>query len=362
MRIVHFNPNLISRGKERRLLELIKFQSHDKKNDVTLVLFENKIEYDIKDINFNLIFLERKKRFSIKLFFSLITILNTIKPDIVHSWNTMTTFYLIFIKPFVSFPIVNNQISTKPLKPYRLNLENILIHFNIIFSNVVLANSYAGKESYHYKKIKVIHNGINLNRFKIKFNAHSFKKKYQIGTKKVILMVGHFNNQKNWKLFVDLAEKYFNKKIMDVSFIGIGYGEDYVHYNTLLKQKKLENIRLIGKINEVEKFIFCSSICILLTKSEGISNFILESMAMRKVIITTDIIGGSSEVIVNNFNGYLSEPNLEKLFLLTNSIIKNKKLQRKIGNNAFKSIELNFSISKMGKSYNKIYKSLLYAK
>ena len=54
----------------------------------------------------------------------------------------------------------------------------------------------------------------------------------------------------------------------------------------------------------------------MLTKSEGISNFILESMAMRKAIITTDIIGGVAEVIVNNFNGYLLEPNLEKLFLL----------------------------------------------
>jgi len=92
---------------------------------------------------------------------------------------------------------------------------------------------------------------------------------------------------------------------------------------------------------------------------EGISNAILEYMALSKPVIAYDS-GGTREVIKNGENGFLiKEEDDEQISKIIIELIDNYKLRKKLGENGRKKIEEYFNIQKMGKEYMNIYNKFI---
>jgi len=122
--------------------------------------------------------------------------------------------------------------------------------------------------------------------------------------------------------------------------------------------KNVENIKFLGKRSDVDLLIGLSNVSILPTYyREGTPRFLLESMAMGKAIITTNM-PGCNHLIPNNNNGELIEP--KSIVQIKNAILKilDKDLIA-LGIESNKLYYNKFSEEKVYSSILKLYKSIL---
>jgi glycosyltransferase involved in cell wall biosynthesis len=119
-----------------------------------------------------------------------------------------------------------------------------------------------------------------------------------------------------------------------------------------------EDVRFLGRLNNVHKFLCSIDLFVLCSKSEGLSITLLEAMRAGVPIIATNV-GGNSEVIENGISGILLEKNDETE--LANAITRsygNKKSIKSLGDNARIRFHENFSVDRMANDYISLYKDL----
>jgi glycosyltransferase involved in cell wall biosynthesis len=82
-------------------------------------------------------------------------------------------------------------------------------------------------------------------------------------------------------------------------------------------------------------------------------------MALGKPVISTDLIGGSKELIIEGETGYCTERNTEQVVPLINRLLDNKELRISMGNKGRERICTHFSIRRMSEEFETIYREVL---
>lgn len=369
IRILFFIGSLRFGGMERRFLELLKYLNNNDKYELLVVLAYDKIDYSyFFDLKIRHIKLDKKPNFKDpKLFFILDQIVREFKPSIVHTWGAMPTFYMIPASKMRGIPVVNGQISNA--KPnYKIwSFEGFINRFNFRFSDVVLANSYAGLKAYRVigkRNAQVIYNGVDLNRFQNLPCQEQMKKKYHIHTPYSVVMAASFTRNKDYDLFYQVA-KLVNERRQDISFIGIGRpGRNSSEFERLsMLAKNDTRILFPGQIDDVEALVNTCDIGVLFTNSsvhgEGISNAIIEYMALGKPVISNDV-GGTSEIIRDQESGFLvSGQPKTKIVDIIMDMIDNPEKRMAFGQQGKQVIRDKFNLETMGCKYDHLYKKLL---
>ncbi|MCW3786242.1 glycosyltransferase [Plebeiibacterium sediminum] len=363
MRVFIITDNLMKGGKERRLMELLRY--FDKENNIKtkLVILRDRIDYpEVYGLQHTeLVILKRKIKKDPFVFFQILKIIKEFKPQIIHSWGSMPSIYSFLIAHFKKIAFVNAMITNSKCKKYGSEWLRAKITFP--FSNIVLSNSYAGLRAYKapLDRGKVIHNGFNFSRLENLKDANEIRSKYSIKTSIVIGMVAAFHPRKDYSNFLEVANEIC-KINEDVTFLAIGDGESKKDF----EQKYKENDRIVftGNVNNVESVINVLDIGVLLTNSnnhlEGISNSLIEYMALGKSVIATKG-GGTDELIINNENGLLIEPMSKIAFSSAlKKLIGSHELRVSISKKAHLQIKENFSIESMGNKTIELYQELLH--
>jgi len=361
-KILFFIDNLHLGGKERRFIELLYFLARRKDYEMQIVVVDDRIDYKyIYDLDIQIIILGRKLlRRDPSVFFRFYKIAQKFKPDIIHTWSYMTTVYAIPVKLLLRCPIIANLISDVEKGYGEWSFSNFFFKISCYYSDYILANSIAGTESYGIdrNKCKVIYNGINLERFKEKIDYQKVRKEIGINTEFIVIMVASFSRRKDYGFFIDVAKKvgFKNKK---VTFIGVGDGSLLQAMQDRIKSEKVSNVLFTGRKNNIESIISISDIGVLFSEAEGISNSILEYMALAKPVITTDIKGGSREIIENNKSGFIIKKDIKLIADKIAELLNNKNMRCTIGIEARKQVEIKFSLENMGEHYLNIYNIFL---
>ena len=362
MKILFFLESLYCGGKERRSLELIQYLKQQNYYDILLVLTEKEIYYKyVYELGVNIEIIKRKVlKYDPRLFIKFYRCCRRFKPDIIHTWGNMTTFYAIPTKLICRIPLISNLIGNSRRTFAIFSLEFCFFKADIFFSNIILSNSKSGLTAYNIKtpKAKVIHNGVQLKRFKKKFDAKKVKEKLGIDTQYMLVMVASFSKYKDYDFFIDVA-KELGKIRSDVTLIGIGEGSNWKHIQKRINDEKIHNVILTGIQTEVENIIAASEIGLLYTYSEGISNSILEYMALGKPVITTDVMGGTKEVIIQGKTGYYIKPNVDRNIELINLLLNDVELRTSMGKKGEERVNSYFSIDRMGNDFEVLYKEVL---
>lgn len=363
MKILFFIDSLLSGGKERRLVELIKGLSSDSSNRMEIVLTKEGIHYtDIFSTNIKIHYTIRKEgvKKDPKIFYRFYKIAKNFKPDIIHVWSNLVAIYAIPTKILLRVPLINNQITNSTV----YDCNSILSHkLTFPFSDKIIANTYAGLKAYNAPKSKscVIYNGFDFNRISNLDNKDIVRKKFNIQTKYVVGMVANFTNKKDYNTYFEAA-KIILKNRKDITFISIGSGKSDI-YKQMVSEDNKKNILFLGKQDNVESIMNICDIGVLITNNEkhgeGISNAILEFFALRKPVIAT-FGGGSAEIIEENTSGYLIKPKspdelADKIFYF----LHNEKERLRFSKNAREIVINKFNIKKMIDEFKIVYKEIV---
>lgn len=360
MKILFFTESLICGGKERRILELIRYLKTHTDYKIALIITEPIIDYDYAyNLEIDIKVIKRKGiKYDPLLFIKFWKYCRKFKPDIIHSWGRMTTFYAIPTKFILRIPLITNMIADARGNSKKLSFKYFFFRIDILFSNVILSNSKAGITAYKITSAKAatVYNGVNLERFNQKFNPEFERQRLGITTPYMIIMVSAFSDLKDYDLFLNVAKEIMKLR-EDVTFVGVGDGPKFDHIKQRIKDEHIKNVILTGKQQNVEKIIASSDIGLLCTYSEGISNSLIEYMALGKPAISTDLIGGSKELIVEGETGYCMERDKEKIAAKIIYLLNNPEVSRNMGDKGKKRINSYFSLDRMGKDFLNVYKN-----
>ncbi len=358
-KILFFINGLVGGGKERRFLEFLHYLKQNTNFKLKVVLTEDEIHYTyVYNLDIPIIILKRSVfRKDPFLFYRFYKIAKEFNPDFIHTWGLMTTFYSVPAKLLLKRPLVSNLIADSNKNYKKWSLSNLFFRIDCIFSDIIISNSKAGLRAYNlnnFEKKITIYNGVRLDRFNLKISKNMILNDIRVDTKFMVIMVASFNNNKDYDLFLEVASLTCRLRD-DVTFVGVGGGPNLEKMQNKISKEKIHNVILTGKRSDVEDLVAISDIGVLFTHSEGISNSIIEYMASGKPVITTDILGGSREIIVNNESGFIMERNADSIAMKIKILLEDDNLRKSMGKKGKQIIEKKFNITLMGKEYLKVY-------
>jgi glycosyltransferase involved in cell wall biosynthesis len=361
MKILFFIDTLNLGGKERRLTELIKTLKFKQDIEFELVVMSNDIHYkEVFDLDINIHHIIRKTKKDISVFYKFYKLCRNYRPDIVHCWDSMTAIYLVSICKLLHIKLVNGMVIDSPVRQNIFNQHWLRAKLTFPFSDIIVGNSKAGLLAYKAPKNKsiVIYNGFNFDRIENLVSKELIKKQISIDSNYLIGMVASFSKYKDYQTYFTAAQLLLNTR-KDVTFLAIGNDTDSIESRNLIDNQYIDNIRLLGKKSGIESFINAMDICVLSTFTEGISNSILEYMALEKPVIATSG-GGTDEIVGDNKTGILvNSSNPQELAEKMEILLNDAQLCKNMGLAGKERIMNEFSINQMVKKYCDLYKNIL---
>lgn len=360
MKILFLIDCLHSGGKERRLVELLTGLKNYPQISPKLIVMSDDVHYkEVFKLGIPIYFIIRKTRKDTGVFFRLFKLVKRINPDIIQSHSSMTSVYIFPIAKLLRIPFINAMISTAT-KQKLFSKVWFRSKLTFAFSAIIVSNSYAGLVAFKSPKNKsfVIYNGFDFKRLKNLISAKKIKEEFNIKTEYIIGMVAGFNDHKDYMSYINAANIILKQR-KDITFLCVGDGPE------LEKIKKIaegnEKIIFTGRRSDIESIVSIFDIGVLMTNyriHEGISNSIMEYMALGKPVIATDC-GGTKELVVNNETGFLIKPMavsdlVEKIYYILDSREKIEEIG-KLGEYRIKD---KFSLKKMINSYLYLYRRL----
>ena len=322
---------------------------------------ENLLKIYNEYLNWNF---KREKLFDIKGIKNLISILNKLDEGIiVHSFTLKTGIIFSIANLFAKNKIIgilsinglgylfSKNIKAKILKSIlKLFISKL---FNKGFKTIIFQNLDDQKVFTKYSRFKgktnlIEGSGIETKNF-IK------KENYSPNNLKVIF-VSRFLRDKGVENYLELASKNNNPNI----YFYIAGDIDLGNPNSLTKLdlekiKSNNNVEYVGNI-DVEKELHNYDISVIMSKYEGFSRILLESLYVGLFCLSNDLPG--TQFLTKFKNGEIIKDNNENEFL---EIINNFKNYNYTKSNAEENRDLiinKFSTIEISKKYNEIYNNL----
>lgn len=350
MNILLIISSLGSGGRERQLVEILRYLSQNGVR-VGVVTFTSDNPYDSVVEEYSCYYKKLKKRPTrLEPFFSIWQCFSEFKPDIVHSWDSLSSLYSFLPVLFFRLKLIDGSIRDAGIDT---GVNYILKRIMLKISNQVISNSSAGL-AYYKVSGNVIYNSIDLSRFSKKDqNSKGFN----------IIMTANFTDYKDQLTFIKAAIILKLEGIVDNIYLA-GSGPNLIKCRVYVNERILEfkdAFHFIGSVNNIEAYLVKCRIGVLCSTSkygEGVSNSVLEYMSAGMVAIGTNI-GGTSEIIEDGVNGFLiAEGDSNSIVEIVKKVKADRELFNRITTNAGITLEDKFSYSKNCEKLVDIYRKL----
>ncbi len=358
-------------GTEKHLFQLVKYM--DKKTFLCEIIVLNvtsdKMIKKFRSEVVNVQFLNLKKIYgfdALKRFFVLVKMIRHFKPDIVQTFHFMSDTYGVIAAKFAVVPcLISSRRDMGDLKRgHQLFINRIINPFIDQFISVCdrVGEELTRVEKIPSRKIRTIYNGVDIPNYTVGEEEKS-KARMKIGidpTAFVIGIVCIFRPEKDVMLFME-AVKEAKEKINNLFVILVGDGPEQERLEKFAVRNDLEKICLFtGYVENIQDYVKAMDIvCLTPKKNEGLSNAILEEMALGKPIIATDV-GGNAELIIHGETGYIIDSGHKyglKSFLL--KLHKESEIRDRMGKLARERAKEVFSIEMMIKNAQTLYVSMI---
>lgn len=309
MKVAFITDKLTDGGKERRLISIVQGLWVRGVIQPVLILWdgssrEESVFYSSAlDERITTYFLGENGRY--KNIIAVYRILKKEQIKVVSFWAPPVYSYLMIpAQLFLRLRVFNSSITSA--RDNFTSWEKFVVHHLYLFSHVVNSNCKRAMEILRIPRRKqvVIYNGFQFSRLENLIPASDIREKYNIKSKYVISMAGRLSVFKDWNTHISACEMILDKGY-DVTFICMG-GGDVSDYQNRVCSENRERIKFVGRESDVESVFAASDIVTLSTFGEGISNSILEGMALAKPIVATEG-GGTPEIVEHGKSGFITK-------------------------------------------------------
>lgn len=176
---------------------------------------------------------------------------------------------------------------------------------------------------------------------------------------KFIISIGRPSYQKNPLLMVETM-RLVHKRHPDIKFYLVGVG----FYSPMMDEMKAladkyelsDVIKLVPWLSHEETLGYLRQAMVYMTTSlyEGLPIAVLEAMAMRKAIVSSDVIG-NNDCVKDGFNGYLLQNEANMFAEKVCTLIENETLRKEMGNNSLTYFNERFNIKNRIEALEQIY-------
>jgi len=175
------------------------------------------------------------------------------------------------------------------------------------------------------------------------------------------VFVGRLDKQKDPLLLLEgfnsLSSELKNKSQISI----IGEGPKRKKLEDFIKENGLEDkVILLGDLSREEVFEFLrkSDIFVLTSNWEGFPRSILEAMSSSLAVIATDV-GGVREAVSQDCGILIKRAAQKELKEALEKLLKNPQLIRKMGEAAQKRVKKEFSLDRMFRETEGVYRGIL---
>lgn len=241
---------------------------------------------------------------------SLYRYIRTLSPDILHSYMPLQNILALGLKPFIKAKVVCGvRVAMSDFRVYDCFTQFIYwFERKIIrFADAVISNSQAAVKIYsdHGARVNHFHaisNGVDFEKFFYDLESgKAFRKQYSLSDDVYLVgLVGRFDPQKNYPLFLKGAQKVF-KKEKSVHFVCVGDKESasFPIYRALADELGIEkNVTWIDKPSDIGALYNALDLLCLTSRFEGFPNVLVEALACGTPCLSTDV--GDSALILND--------------------------------------------------------------
>lgn len=364
MKVLMIIDGLRVGGAERRMLSLVQKLNETADSHAEIIALSETIQFkkEIENNHITLHIIKRKPKKDPLVFFKVLKICRSYKPDIIHAWGSMSAVYAVPAKLFYRIRLINGMIVNAPTKPARKDYIRAKVTFP--FSDFIVSNSVAGIRVYVPPPLKArcIPNGFNFDRLRNLTDAHLMRQELEITTKYIVGMVGRLDNDKDFDAYIRAAIKILSLR-QDVTFLAVGGGNLHAQIIGSIPEAYKDRILLTGQRDDVESIINMLDVGVLFSNTylrEGISNVIIEYMALGKPVIAT-WGGGNNELIADSLSGFLIPGNDTRLIVeKIQFLLGNPSARKNMGEYGNKLIRSKYNIERMVKDYLELYEQAMH--
>ena len=339
-KLLIFMPSIEGGGVEKNFFLITRYLSKNIK-DVNLITAERGLSKKLPGINIifpKLNFWRNKGRLRKYFACCLLMIKFLISNRSVLIFSFQANLYAILIGNFF-FRTVISRSNSSPSGWSKNNLKKIIYKAILNLASTVIVNSFEFQREMNKKfkiNTKCIYNPLNKSQI-IKLSKKKIRNPFKKNTLKII-NVGRLVDQKDQLTLLKSILKLKDRIKMQI--IIIGRGENNNKLKKFINQNRLNKIVKIFYTPNPFTFIRRADIFILTSKFEGLPNVLLESISLKKFVISSDCPTGPKEILDNGKGGLLfktgDENDLTKKIFYYNS---NKSLCKKKIMHSYKRLE-----------------------
>lgn len=295
-------------------------------------------------------------------FLKLRRILKKEKPDILHCFmihaNLLGRFAAIGLDIKVISSIRVKLINRKLLNFIDVLSQKLVDYYTV---NSKSLKSFTIEHGIDRRKIVLIQNGVDFNEMELRGNSEDLLNELNLKDSIILTVVANYRKQKDYPTIIKSLNYLKDYKNLVLLSCGTGtiFEDESPTIKLLIRKLKLKNVRLLGYRNDIPDILGITDIWVSSTLFEGQSNSLLEAMAMKKPIITTNI-SENCEVVRHKKEALLVPiKSPRKMANAIMTLIENKQFAENIANNAYIRVYQNFNINKIIIKLLKFYDLLM---
>lgn len=309
--------------------------------------------------------IKTKSEVSPRLLISLLKLLPQIKEkkiEIIHANTRVTQMLAFFIARACGRPYISTCHGFFKLRLFRKLLP--LYGCQVIAISEPVKKHLIEDLKVQEKYIRVVHNGIDLERFEAQEAQSKIEAKKALGLEPglVVGIVARLSDVKGHVYLIE-AMKTVLEKIPEAQLLIVGEGKMEGQLRELSKRLGISaRVVFIPSIDDTCKALAAMDLFIMPSVNEGLGLGLMEAMASGLAVIGSDV-GGIKSLIQNGHNGLLVKAcATAELASAMLELLEDRGKREMFGNNARRFIHQNFPQEKMLSETKKIYEECLNIK
>jgi glycosyltransferase involved in cell wall biosynthesis len=285
------------------------------------------------------------------------------QPDVVHSHMVHANLLARIVRPLAPFPVL---VCTAHSIDEGGRLREVLYRLTDPFCDLTTQVSQAGLERYVHvgavprHKICYIPNGVDTERFKPNLEDR-LKVRKELGVEGFVwLAVGRFDPPKDYPNMLQAFARVVHKHLNTMLLIA-GDGPLRKTMENMTRELGVEkHVKFLGIRRDIPQLMNAADAYVMSSEWEGMPMVLLEASACGLPIVATNV-GGNAEIVLDGQTGFLVPPKSPEA--LSQAMLRMmdlpEEVREKMGEQARKHIESNFSLDRIVDCWEALYYELL---